>query len=118
MTEIKAEPRPPIPAIMRLRAKYGKHHGLIRRKALAKRADKIRRSQQMGLFKKPTMGDRMDNAAQKKWWNSKSDIEQHMTKADAAAYENAVRREKHSHEQAKPYRGSKTEADHKRGFFR
>jgi hypothetical protein len=38
MTETKVEPRPPVPAIMHLRAKHGKHYGCVRREVMAKRA--------------------------------------------------------------------------------
>jgi hypothetical protein len=100
---------PAIPAVMRLRARY-------RGNRAAYAADKYRRNRQMRLFNRPSMGDRMDNAGQKRWWNSMSEAEQTMTKAETKAYEQSRARAKHQAENSKPYRGSRTEASH-RGFF-
>jgi hypothetical protein len=98
----------PIPAVMALRARYaGNRHAYA--------VDKIRRQQhRMGLFKRPSMGDRMDNAQRRRDW-PKGSLAEGMAMQEAAQYEQDVRVAKHKAEQKKPYRGSKAEASHRRG---
>ena len=65
----------------------------------------------MGIFKRPTMGDRMDNATERSrpWW---------ATAQIREVGRDAHRRFKvaeHGYENSEPYRGSRTEASHRRG---
>jgi len=101
-------PLVPIPAVMRLRARYrGRRADYAR--------DKIRRKAAMSIFRRPTMGDRMDNAAEKRHWLSVGSAGVELAKQETVAHERAVKMGKHEAEQGKPYRGSRTEASHRRG---
>jgi hypothetical protein len=103
--------RPSIPAVMRLRARY-------RGNRAAYAADKIRRNRQMGLFKRPTVGDRMDNAAARNYWRKAGPAAVRAAQIQGQHDEALTRRAKHKVEGTKPYRGSRTEADNRsRGFW-
>ena len=72
----------------------------------------------MGLFKpatqRPTMADRRDNQTERMrpWWASAA------IKELSNDFNRKSRHASHRDEQARNYRGSKTEASHRRGFFR
>jgi hypothetical protein len=112
MFEIMADAStPPIPAVLRLRARY-------RGNRAAYAADKIRRNQQVGIFSKPSLGDRMDNAAAKNYYRKLGPFGTRLKQVEAAEYENETRRARHRHDQKTPYRGSRTEAENRgRGFW-
>jgi hypothetical protein len=98
--------RPEIPAVLRLRARY-------RGRRAAYAADKIRRNRQMGLFKRPTTGDRMDNAAARNHWRKAGPAAVRAAQIEAEHDEALTRRAKAIVETTKPYRGSRTEAEHR-----
>jgi len=93
MTEIKVEPRPPIPAIMHLRAKYGRHYGCLRRQIVSKKA-KLKAS----LAGKP----------------NKKFSQHELTKLDMVEAEYNVSRRNQQAE--RPYKGSEDEMEHKLGM--
>jgi ribosomal protein L39E len=98
---------PAIPAVMRLRARY-------RGNRAAYAADKIRRNRQVGIFKRPSTGDRLDNAAARNHWRKAGPAAERAAQIQAQHDEALTRRAKHIVEGTKPYRGSKTEAEHRK----
>jgi hypothetical protein len=103
--------RPPIPAVMRLRARY-------RGNRAAYAADKMRRNRQVGLFSRPTWGDRMDNGNAKNHYRKLGPFGTKLEKVAYTQHEREARSWMHKHDQTRPYRGSKAEAENRgRGFW-
>jgi hypothetical protein len=64
-------------------------------------------------IQRPTMAERLSNAADRKrpWWQ-KSEVREL-----ANDFNRMSRRASQQDEEARPYRGSRTERTHRRGFF-
>jgi hypothetical protein len=56
-------------------------------------------------MKKPKMGDRMDNAAERKFRRQQSDADKALEIAQAKAYNQAVKVAKHEAKQKEKYKG-------------
>ena len=72
----------------------------------------------MGLFRRPSMSDRMDNAAERKHWKKVGPLGVQMAKMDYLMDEHEGRRNRHRASGRQPYRGSRQETDNRgRGFW-
>lgn len=67
----------------------------------------------MARMRRPSMGDRMDKAQQKRDW-PKGSIAERLAKIDTAEYEKQVRVEKAKAEAKQKYRDSKAEKEHRK----
>jgi hypothetical protein len=59
----------------------------------------------VGKIKKPSTGDRMDNAAEKRFRRQQSDADKALEIAQAKAYNQAVKVAKHRAQQKEKYKG-------------
>ena len=64
-------------------------------------------------LRRPSMGDRMDNAAEKKYRREQHPADLVIEQADYVNYERSVEAARREQENSQPYRGSRDEAEHR-----
>ena len=98
--------RPALGAVMRLHRKY---HGV----PMAAYVNQLRRRRDMSIFRRPTTGYRMDNAAERKYRREQSPEDLVLEQAQMKNWDQQARIGKHRAENDQPYRGSRLEAGHR-----